>query len=334
MASRADSCLFPPMAEAKPKSSRRRKRVVEPGSRGAAADAISAGTPTAAVNRVQERIAEDGGTALAAYRDPLGGHWQVLAALPVDRVEPTPYQRDLSAPHVARLAEAIERLGRFLDPIVVVPAEGGRYWTPNGSHRLAALRQLGARAVVALVVPEPEVAHRILVLNTEKAHNLRERALEVARLAEALGELDDRPERDYALEFEEPALLTLGLCYQQNGRFAGASYHPVLKRTEEFSSSKLSRALEVRRDRAERLLELDVAVGEAVKRLRDRGFQSPYLRAFVVARINPLRFKRGAKADPDEILAKMLAAARRFDADRVRPDQVAQAGGPPEESSS
>ena len=208
---------------------------------------------------MRERIAEDGGTALAAYRDPLGGHWQVLAALPVDRVEPTPYQRDLSAPHVARLAEAIERLGRFLDPIVVVPAEGGRYWTPNGNHRLAALRQLGARAGVALVVPELEVAHRILVLNTEKAHNLRERALEVARLAEALVGLDDRAERDYALEFEEPALLTLGLCYQQNGRFAGGSYHPVLKRTEEFSS-KLSRALEVRRDRAERLLELDVAV--------------------------------------------------------------------------
>ncbi len=320
------------MAEAKPKSSRRRKGVVEPGSRGSAPDAIAAGTPPAAVDRLRERIAADGGTPLVAYRDPLGGHWQVLAALPIDLVEPTPYQRDLSEPHVARLAEAIEQLGRFLDPVVAVPAEGGRYWTPNGSHRLAALRRLGARTVIALVIPEPEVAHRILVLNTEKAHNLRERALEVARLAEALVQLDDRPERDYALEFEEPALLTLGLCYLRNGRFAGASYHPVLKRTEEFGSSKLSRALEARRERAERLLELDVAVGEAVKRLRDRGFQSPYLRAFVVARINPLRFKRGAKADPDEIIAKMLAAARKFDADRVRPDQVAQAGGPSEES--
>src|SRR6185503_11552785 len=200
-----------------------------------------------------------------------------MAALPVDRVEPTPYQRDLSQPHVARLSDALDRLGRFLDPIIVVPAEDGRYWTPNGNHRLAALRALGARSVIALVVPEPEVAHRILVLNTEKAHNLRERALEVARLAEALVELAER------------------------------------------------------RTRAERLLELDLAVGEAVKRLKERGFQSPYLRAFVVARINPLRFKRGAKADPDETLAKMLASAERFDAGKVRPDQVASAGGPPDE---
>src|SRR6266511_1301295 len=127
------------MAEAKPKSSRRRKGVVEPGSRGSAPDAIAAGTPPAAVDRLRERIAADGGTPLVAYRDPLGGHWQVLAALPIDLVEPTPYQRDLSEPHVARLAEAIEQLGRFLDPVVAVPAEGGRYWTPNGSHRLAAL---------------------------------------------------------------------------------------------------------------------------------------------------------------------------------------------------
>ena len=319
------------MAEPKPKSPRRRKRPVEPASRGVVAEAVTSGAPPAAIDRLQERIAADGGTLLTTYRDPLGGHWQVMAALPVELVEPTPYQRDLSQPHVARLADAIDRLGRFLDPIIVVPAEGGRYWTPNGNHRLAALKSLGARSVVALVVPEPEVAHRILVLNTEKAHNLRERALEVARLAEALVELDDRPERDYAVEFEEPSLITLGLCYLQNGRFAGASYHPVLKRTETFGAGKLSRALEERRERAERLIELDVAVAEAVKRLKDRGFQSPYLRAFVVARINPLRFKRGAKADPDETLAKMLASARRFDAEKIRPDQVASASGPPEE---
>jgi ParB family chromosome partitioning protein len=320
------------MAEAKPKPSRRRKRAVEPGSRGPELADIASGPPPAAVSRLVERIAADAGSVLSSYRDPLGGHWQVLAALPIDAVEPTPYQRDLSEPHVARLTEAIERLGRFLDPIVVVPADGGRYWTPNGNHRLAALRRLGARAVVALVVPEPEVAHRILVLNTEKAHNLRERALEVARLAEALVALDDRPERDYALEFEEPSLLTLGLCYLKNGRFAGASYQPVLKRTEEFGSTRLSRALDARRGRAERLLELDEAVAEAVKRLRDRGFESPYLRAFVVARINPLRFKRGAKADPDETIAKMLASAKKFDAERIKADQVARAGGAPEET--
>ena len=62
---------------------------------------------------------------------------------------------------------AIDRLGRYLDPMVVVRTDDGHYWTPNGNHRLAALRTLGARAAVAIVVPEAEVARRILLLNTE-----------------------------------------------------------------------------------------------------------------------------------------------------------------------
>ncbi len=324
------------MAEPKAarKSPRRSKKKADlaPRSRGLPPDALVAGAVPEPVRALAATIAADHGVAIGVYRDPLGGHWQILAGLPIDAVEPTPYQRDLSDTHVARLSNAIDQLGRYIDPIVVVPSGNGKYWTPNGNHRLAALRRLGAQSVVAIVVPETEVAHRILLLNTEKAHNLRERALEVSRLAEALAGLDDRPERDYAAEFEEPALVTLGLCYQQNGRFAGGAYHPVLRRTEEFSGDRLSRALETRRARAARVLELDDAVTAQVKALKERGFESPYLRAFVVARINPLRFKRGARADVDETLERMLGSARRFDTAKIRADQVAQAGGAPEES--
>ncbi len=278
-----------------------------------------------------EAIQADGGTVLAPYKDPLGGNWQLFAALPIDRVEPTPYQRDLSKPHVERLSGAMDRLGRYIDPRVVVRSDEVKYWTPNGNHRLAALKRLGARTAIAIVVPELEVAHRILLLNTEKAHNLRERSLEVIRLAELLAQTETRPERDFEIEFEEPALLTIGLCYQENGRFAGGAYHPVLRRAEKWLGSALPKALETRRERAGRVLELDQAVSEAMKRLKDRGFDSPYLRPFVVARINPLRFKRGGNPDPDETIDTMLAAARRFDAARVRADQVARAGGATEE---
>jgi ParB family chromosome partitioning protein len=238
----------------------------------------------------------------------------------------------------------MDKLGRYLDPMIVVrgeqpdeeqPALSGAkgalpYWTPNGNHRLAALRLLGAKSVVAIVVPDIEVAHRILLLNTEKAHNLRERSLEVIRLAELLAETEGRPERDYEIEFEEPALLTLGLCYQENGRFAGGAYHPILRRVEKWQASALPKALETRRERAARILELDAVVTEAMKVLKERGFESPYLRPFVIARINPIRFKRGP-ADVDETIETMLAAAKRFDPGRVRADQVAKAGGAPEE---
>lgn len=315
--------------EGKSPRKKRKPKEIEP--RGLTARQAGGGVPPAPIMRLMEAIEADSGSVIGPYREPLAGLWQVIAALPLERVEPTPYQRDLSAPHVARLAQAMEKLGRYVDPIIVVRTEEGKYWTPNGHHRLAALRSMGVRSVVALVVPEPEVARRILVLNTEKAHNVRERAMEVIRLAQALCALDDRPEREYATEFEEPALLTLGLCYLENGRFSGGAYHPVLKRTETFGGMKLSKALEARRERAARLLELDSAIGEAVQQLKARGLESPYLKAFVLARINPLRFRRGATADPDEIIGQMLASARKFDAGKVKADQVARAGGPPDE---
>ncbi|HEU5220363.1 MAG TPA: ParB/RepB/Spo0J family partition protein [Gemmatimonadales bacterium] len=318
-------------AEPGARKPRKRRGKAAPEPRGLTARQVGAGVPPAAVMQLMEAIEGDGGSVIGPYREPLEGLWQVIAALPLEKVEPTPYQRDLSAPHVARLAAAMEKLGRYVDPIVVVRGDDGTYHTPNGHHRLAALRSLGAKAVLALVVPEPEVAHRILVLNTEKAHNVRERALEVIRLAEALVTLDDRPERDYATEFEEPALLTLGLCYQKNGRFSGGAYHPVLKRTEKFGAAKLSTALAARRARAEQLADLDAVVVDVVARLKAKGLESPYLKAFVLARINPIRFHKGDPPDPDEVIGKMLASARRFDAGKVKADQVARTGGAPDE---
>jgi ParB family chromosome partitioning protein len=306
---------------------RKKKEKAEPGSRGLRATEVGSGSPSASASILVNAIGKDGGAALATYRDPLGSHWQVLAALPIDRVEPTPFQRDLSATHVERLTGVLRALDRFLDPIIAVRSEDGRYWTPNGNHRLAALRGLGARSVIALVLPEPEVAYKILALNTEKAHNLREKSLEVIRMARDLAGKGTETEKDYALEFEEAAFLTLGMCYEQNARFAGGAYHPVLKRVDAFLGQPLSKSLEKRAERAEQVLALDAAVVAAMAALKEKGFESPYLRAFVVARINPLRFQRGAKADFDETIAKMLNGAKKFKADSVKPEQLAKAGG-------
>jgi ParB family transcriptional regulator, chromosome partitioning protein len=298
-------------------------------SRGLDARRLASAAPPVSVSTLGRTIEDDGGAVLATYRDPLGGNWQIFASLPLDIVEPTPFQRDLSPAHVERVANAIDKLDRYLDPVIAVPTGEGKYWSPNGYHRLGAMRELGAKSIVALVVPEPEVAHRILLLNTEKAHNLRERALEVARLAEALAVMDDRPEKEFATEFEEAALVTLGLCYEQNGRFSGGVYHPVLKRCDKFLGAKLPAALDTRRLRADKLLELNELVNEAVKSLKGRGLESPYLKAFVVARINPLRFQRKPNVDFDETIDKMIGSARRFDTAKIKADQVARSGGPP-----
>jgi len=308
----------------------RRKKAKE-ASRGLAAAEIAEGSPPAPIAELRKQIEEDGGSVLSAFRDPLGGRWQLLAALPLDRVAPTPFQRDLSEAHVKRLINVIDSLGRFLDPIIAVRGKDGDYWTPNGHHRLSAMRKLGARSIVALVLPESEIAYKILALNTEKAHNLRERALEVIRMARDLAGEAPLPEKNYALEFEEPALLTLGVCYEKNGRFPGGAYHPVLKRVDEFFEEKLPRALEKREKRAALVAQLEEAVAVAIKDLQEKGFQSPYLRAFVLARINPLRFQRGAKADFEPTMERMLASAKKFKPESVKANQLARASGPPEE---
>ena len=319
------------MAHKKTTTRRKKKSAAEPRSRGLTPVQAAEGPPPAAVQRLQEAIEEDGGAVVGSYRDPLGGHWQIVALLPIERVVPTPFQRDLSEAHLERLGKRIGELDRFLDPIIAVRRDDGTYWTPNGNHRRAALTALGARALTALIVPDEQVAYAILSLNTEKAHNLREKSLEVIRMARDLAQVDARPEREYAALFEEPQLLTLGLCYEQNGRFSGGVYQSVLKRLETFLASKLPRALEERAERRDKLFALDEAVVAAVAALKGRGFESPYLKNFVVARVNPIRFHKGDAPDYDATLDKMLRAAERFDAGKVKADQVARSGGPPEE---
>jgi ParB family transcriptional regulator, chromosome partitioning protein len=176
--------------EVKPK--RTRKKAVEATPRGLGATDLLTIAPPPEVRELEAAITADGGAVLATYREPIGGHWAVLAALPIERVAPTPFQRDLSEPHVARLADVIGRLDRFLDPIIAVRNEDGVYWTPNGHHRTQAVRKIGGRAIIALVLPDRAVAYKILALNTEKAHNVREKALEVVRMARSLAGIEPR----------------------------------------------------------------------------------------------------------------------------------------------
>ena len=316
------------MAKKATKKKRTSRKKAAPASRGLTPAEVCPAAVPVALEELAQLVEEDGGAVIGRYRDPLGGIWQLMTALPIEKVAPTPFQRDLSAAHLKRLAQRIDEIGRFLDPIITVRREDGTYWTPNGNHRLNAMRQLGAKTITALLVPEEKMAYQILALNTEKAHNLREKALEVIRMERELAAVDpEAPEESYAAIFEEPVLLTLGLCYEENGRFAGGVYSPVLKRVEAFLPARLPAALEQRTGRAKVLFALDAAVAEAVAALKERGFDSPYLKNFVVARINPLRFKRDAEAEWEPTLEKMLAAAKRFDASKINAGQVARSGG-------
>ena len=286
-------------------------------------------TDTGAADALAPLVDRDGGVVLGTYRDPFGATPILIVSLPIDRVEPTPFQRDASEPHVKRLMTVIETLDRFLDPIIVVRHED-RYWTPNGNHRLQAMRRLGAKAIVALLIPDATVAYQILALNTEKAHNLREKSLETIRMARALADSAREPEEAFAFQFEQPSFLTLGAAYESRPRLSGAGYQSVLRRIDEFLDKPLPKAIAERERRARLLLAIDDRVAAIVEKLKARGLTSPYLRPFVVARINPIRFSKAASFDFDEVMQKMTAAAGRFNIDRVKPEEVTRAAGPPE----
>jgi ParB family chromosome partitioning protein len=275
-----------------------------------------------------ERIQAEGGVVIGIYNDPYGGHPLLLAVLPIDRVEPTPFQRDLSDAHQKRLADVVAKTGRFLDPIIAITAPNGGFWTPNGRHRLEAMRRLGARSITTLIVPTREVAWQILALNTEKAHNLKERALEVIRIfRDLLAQDGSRPESSFVFYLEDPALVTLGICYERQPRFAGGAYHPVLRRTEHFSEAPLVDALAAHEKLAGLVLELEEKVVAAVSRLKERGLTSPYLRSFVVSRINPLRWIQGELPPAEKVLSQMRDRAAKFNTDRVRQEDLARMGG-------
>jgi ParB family chromosome partitioning protein len=280
------------------------------------------------LDRLAGEVDADGGAVIGRYNDPFGGTPLLVAALPVDRVEPTPYQRDASDAHVKRLMSVIEKIGRFLDPIVAVRNDG-QYLTPNGNHRLQALKKLGVKTVIALLVPDPQVAFKILALNTEKAHNLREKSLETIRMARALAKMGDAPEAEYAFEFEQPAFLTLGVCYEERPRLSGGAYQSILRRVDAFLDEPLAKAIKERDRRGRKVMKLDDAVTAAVEKLKARGLTSPYLKPFVVSRVNYTRFSKATEFDFDEALDRIIASAAKFNVDRVKQEDVAKSGGGP-----
>jgi ParB family chromosome partitioning protein len=292
--------------------------------RGLAAADVALALDHADIAAVVALVRAAGGAPLGAYREPLGGRPLLLASLPFAAVQPTPFQRDLSPTHAKRLAAAIEATAAFLDPLIVVQGEDGRFWTPNGRHRLAAAKVLGLKQVTVLISPDESLSYRILALNTEKAHNLKDKALEVVRMARNLAKREPaRTEKSFADHFEAAELLTLGLVYEQDLRFGGGAYSPMLKKVDRFGAKTLPAALREREGYATRLRAIDVEVKRVVAQLQARGMKSPYLRTYVVARINPVRFHKAKAGDKSpampigQALVRMMAAVKKFDVSKV-----------------
>jgi ParB family chromosome partitioning protein len=314
----------PPRKQSARRVSSGRKLKPSSRARGLEAVDIALASDHEEIRELVARIAQAGGIAIGTYRDPLGGRALVMATLPFRVIQPTPFQRDLSPTHTKRLSEKINEAGVFLDPLIVVLGDDDNFWTPNGRHRLAAAKVLGLKQVSVLISPDETLAYRILALNTEKAHNLKDRSLEVIRMARSLARKQPAArETQFADQFESADLLTLGMVYEKVPRFAGGAYSSLLRKVDRFSTRALPAALREREGYASRLQAIDTEVKKIIAGLQARGFKSPYLRNYVVARINPVRFKIQKRGDAapampiGQALTRMTAAARAFKLESV-----------------
>ena len=325
--------ILTPMAISKLKRmpARRRPRKAKAGTRGLAASEARVDSLSGEAAAAQKKVEDSGGYVLGAYNDPLGKNPLVFAVLPIDSIEPTPFQRDLSDMHHKRLADVLDRTGMFLDPVIAVTAPEKGFWTPNGRHRLEAMRRLGAKAITALVVPKREVAWQILALNTEKAHNLRDKSLEVIRIFRNLmEETPGKTEKEFTFYLEEPSFVTMGLCYEKNPRFSGGVYNSFVRRLTEFSDESLAKSLKRHEKTAAQILELDEKVAEVVKKLKAKGFVSPYLKTFVVARSNPLRFMK-EPPELEDLIKTITGKVERFNVDKIKQSDIVASGGAPDD---
>jgi ParB family chromosome partitioning protein len=280
------------------------------------------GKPPESIRHLAEQIDADGGAALAAFQEPVGDNWHLFAMIPTSKLEPTPFQRDLSPAHMKRLVEVMKKLKRFTEPIVVVRSESG-YWTPNGNHRRAAITKIGAEMIPAIVMPDPDIAYQILALNTEKAHNLKDKALEVIRMYR--GRIEGRPranEKDFEFEFEKAAYITLGLCYEQKKKFSGGAYSPILSRVDTFINKPLKEAFEEREERAAMVQRADELVNDLVATGKKRGLTHPYLKNFIVARCNPLTRVRKTMPTFKVAVGSLIKSLEEFDLGKIHFGQV------------
>jgi ParB family chromosome partitioning protein len=104
----------------------------------------------------------------------------------------------------------------------------------------------------------------------------------------------------------------------------------MLRRVDRFMDQPLPKALRQREQWAVRLMDIDDRVAAHMKAMQELGFKSPYLRALIVARANPVRWiKLSTKKDAPppmsmaELLTRMTANVRKFDPKTVKPGDLA-----------
>jgi ParB family transcriptional regulator, chromosome partitioning protein len=85
----------------------RRPRKAKPGTGGLTPADCRLEQSEGSAAEATEAVEKAGGCVVGQYKEPRGSHPTLLSILPIDKIEPTPFQRDLSDAHHKRLADVI-----------------------------------------------------------------------------------------------------------------------------------------------------------------------------------------------------------------------------------
>jgi ParB family chromosome partitioning protein len=225
------------------------------------------------------------------YTDPVSKKERVIKLVDINLIEPSPLQREISEKHVENLAKSIAKLG-FLDPLIGYEANG-KYWIVNGQHRLMALRHLGAQGQIPVLIIGVEDAKYILDMNIEKAPNIKDKSIEALKVyKEFIKTVPHETEFVVAESVGEICLVTFGLCYAMDNRFPASSFFNLIKKIDLPENIPLSDGLELRQQRANKLMELKEIFNQKKQEFIEAGYDKMQVGNIIISLANPWGRKR------------------------------------------
>ena len=242
------------------------------------------------------------------FKEPLGNVELEFKLVPLSQLEPAPFQREISDAHVKKLAEAMMKVGMFIDPLVVYESNG-KYYVVNGQHRLEAFKTLSLEGDIPCVVIPEEKAHFIITLNTEKAPSIKDKSLEALKIyKEYIGQ--DLTENDILDFITEPCYVTFGILYEKHEKFPASAFHNLIKKIDNPIDEKLEVAFEERKKRAEKIEKLYTDYYIPIKnKLIEEGVNQLYVGQIIASRINPFGRKRIIEEDFDTAMEMIYVKA-------------------------
>jgi ParB family chromosome partitioning protein len=228
------------------------------------------------------------------FSDPYHNQNLEFKLVPIENLEVISHQRKPSPYHVKHLINSIERIGFIVPLVVTKPTNEENYLIIDGQHRFLAAKELGIRELPVIVVPE-RLAQLMMNLNIEKELNIREKSyVALAVYREYLNSKPEMLESDPEImdSIEQAYYITLGLGYEEQEKLAGSSFESILKKCDFFLDEKLTDALEIRKQRAKKVLEANSLVKEIAQKIKELGKWHPYIYQQIISYANPYKRKR------------------------------------------